>query len=322
MDRASDSLHFVISAPRSGSTWLARALNQHPMIYATENRLFGSFCELWKNNSGRMTPRITFDEYARAMAGHSFVNELGFENAKQFQDCFLPAYFEFLVGFQKKHSGKSIVVDKITPYLGTSEKVLELIHQYFPSAKIIQLLRDGRDVATSGVFDWLEREPKTSPRYRLFVDNEPDLVLPRFFDDDLLRTWCAYWTEPIQAISTHANEILTVRYESMLEDQSKELKTIFRYLDCEASDEIANQAVGAVTFQQLTGRTSGDALPLAKARKGVAGDWHNYFTKQDARLFGELADQELLQMGYESDNRWIDACPLRLNLHSTGCGET
>ena len=44
-------VHFVISAPRSGSTWLQRALNEHPQVFCTEHRLFGRFCEIWPNGS-------------------------------------------------------------------------------------------------------------------------------------------------------------------------------------------------------------------------------------------------------------------------------
>jgi hypothetical protein len=36
-------LHFLISAPRSGSTWLASTLDQHPEILGVEQRLYGGF---------------------------------------------------------------------------------------------------------------------------------------------------------------------------------------------------------------------------------------------------------------------------------------
>jgi len=111
---AKPEIHFVISAPRSGSTWLTTALNQHPEIFATEHRLFGDFCEVWQNNDGSTSPRITFDKYAQAFSVHYFYDAMGM-NRGEFLNAFEKSFANFLVGFATNRTDKKFVVDKITP---------------------------------------------------------------------------------------------------------------------------------------------------------------------------------------------------------------
>lgn len=313
-DHKTDAWHFVIASPRSGSTWLTRALNQHPNVMATENRLFGMFCEIWKNPSGKLAPRITADQYIRSFANHSFFHELGFADSATMQEAFAHEYFRFIGRFLREKSGKSTIVDKVTPYLGTSSKVLNQIAKYFPDARLIQLIRDGRDVAVSGVFDWIGRENEGSDRYRLFVEGDASVTVDRLFDDELLERWARYWTEPLQAMAANDVAPLQIRYEDMLANQADVLQSSFEYLGLEADPELATQCAAGVTFEKLTGRVSGQAQDLAKARKGIAGDWKNYFTRRDAEVYRELTGDLLQQLGYEPDKTWAEHCPVELNL--------
>ena len=306
--------HFVISSPRSGSTWLARALNQHPEILATENRLFGMFCEVWKNNNGKSAPRITADQFVRGLANHSFFGELGFESAKQMDNELFPALTKTLAEFLRQRSGKPVIVDKVTPYLGTSRQVLEKAACQFTDAKFVHLIRDGHDVAVSGVFDWVAREKEDSDRYKFFVQQDRTIELNRFFDDELLERWATYWKEPHAAFSELHNQfpperVVEVRYESMLQDQGLELQRIFTHLQVAGDAKVAESCAAAVTFEKTTQRSAGQADNLAKARKGIAGDWKRFFTRTDARQFQQLTGDLLQRLGYEKDDSWIDACP-------------
>lgn len=327
-DEGRPQVHFIISSPRSGSTWLANALNQHPQILATENRLFGQFHELWKNRNGRVAPRITADKYFQGVALHSFWNELKFDSAAAMSEALVQEWASCLTKFLAKRSGKSIIVDKVTPYLGTSVLVVSSIRKFFPAATIVELIRDGRDVATSGVFDWLGRQsPETDceqlrKRDQFFVDPVPGATLDRFFDDESLETWAQYWTDPLQALSADSDltsgqsprSKMTIRYEEMLDDQASSLRKLFDLFGADCSPGLAAECAQATSFEKTTGRMAGDAAPLSKSRRGVSGDWRNYFTRQDARLFWELAGKQMLATGYAIDDGWIESCPERLTL--------
>lgn len=305
-------MHFVVSSPRSGSTWLATALNSHPEVFATENRLFGNFCEVWPDNRGQRSVRITGDAFAEALAGSFFHAGLGW-NRKQFVDQFLRDYCGFVESFAQRHSGKAVIVDKVTPYLGTSELVLRQILHCFPEAKVIQLVRDGRDVAVSGAFDWLPREPAGSPRRAFYVERVAGARLTRFFDDELLATWRRYWTEPVEALR-QVQPDLTVHYEAMKRDQAGELVRLFGLLGVDADRAVAEQCAAAASFRAMTGRNPGEEQSLAKARKGIAGDWRNYFTRRDGEVFLELAGLHLVRLGYEADAGWVEGLPEDLEL--------
>ncbi len=225
-----------------------------------------------------------------------------------------------LVVFGLNTSGKSVLVDKVTPYLGTSGLVLRQIQHHYPKAKIIHLVRDGRDVVTSGTFDWITRTPPEADRFRFYVKREPDLVLSRFFDDQILDTWCRYWTEP-QAAAEHwrmkdefQHPWLTVHYEDMLEDQASQLAKIFDFLQVTSTPEIAQAAADSASFHKRTGRSRGHDEPTAKARKGVHGDWRNYFTRADADIFDAICGHWLYHHRYTADKTWIQNCPENLEL--------
>lgn len=306
---ANPELHFIISAPRSGSTWLTTALNQHPEIFATEHRLFGDFCEVWKNNDGSTSPRITFDKYAQAFSVHYFFEAMGMKRG-EFLDMFEKSFANFLVGFANRRTEKKFVIDKITPYPGTASMVVEKIRKLFPQSKIIQLIRDGRDVLTSGTYDWLLKDAEGTDRYRKHVDNEAGFELKRFFDDAVIEKWAGNWRETIDAFSGQKADA-QVRYESMKQDLAKEINRIVLAIGADpAGVEAASEKV---SFEQMTGRKEGDASqPTAKARKGVVGDWRGHFTKADGQLFDSICGSQLVNLDYESNRGWIDGLPAEL----------
>jgi len=301
-------IHFVISAPRSGSTWLARALNHHPAIFATEQRLFGNFCEMWPNNNGKLAPRITLDAYARAVSVHYF-RDAWTESREQFIDQFIREYCRFLLHFASSRTGKSIIVDKITPYPGTMHCVLEQIDKYFPDAKRIKLVRDGRDVLTSGTFDWLLKDGQGTERFKCFVEQDSSIELQRFFDDVSIRKWAENWRETVRELQRYDLEI---RFEGMQQNQPAVLSDIFELLEVSADEKRAAACAGAVTFEKITGRKQGQMEPTAKQRRGICGDWKRYFTRRDGELFHEIAGAELLSTGYVDTNDWFRECPEQL----------
>ena len=305
-------IHFLISAPRSGSTWLTTALNCHPEIFATEHRLFGNFAEIWHNNDGTTSPRLTFDSYANAFSVHYFFDELGL-NRDQFTEAFQKSFIDFLVSFAMQRKAAKVVVDKITPYPGTSALVVKRIRQLCPGARIMQLVRDGRDVVTSGTFDWLLKDAAGTDRYAYFVEQNHQANLARFFDDEAIIKWANNWRETVEIFEATPADT-QVRYENMTACLEDELAKVFEVLGVEELPEIGKRAKEVTSFESMSGRQAGDQDPTAKVRKGVVGDWRNYFTKTDAQLFDQIAGVQLYQLGYERDSNWINECPTQLDL--------
>lgn len=305
-------VHFIVSAPRSGSTWLMRALDAHPQVLATENRIFGQFCEIWPNDDGSATPRITLDKYVRALSEHVNLEGLGLSR-DSFENRLLGSLLERMLSFQLEESGKQCVVDKVTPYSGTASLVLESIGQYLPKAKVWQLVRDGRDVLTSSVFFWLQRGDKGAERYRYFIEGETERPLRRFFTDEDFDRWCPYWSGPIEAFSDCLPDAPLVRYETMLENQEGQLERICREIGVDCSASVLRECAGSASFSRMSGgRRRGEEAVTAPARKGIAGDWRRYFTRRDGELFDARAGGLLVRFGYEADRRWYENLPSEL----------
>ncbi len=316
-------IHFIFAAPRSGTTWLARALNHHPALFATEQRLFGNFGELWQDADGSRRARQTWDFWLQNFCHFYQEGLLGQHPTDEAKRDFLhqltSSTCQYLIDFGLRNSGKRLVVDKVTPYLGTAGRVLKNISEFFPAAKIIHLIRDGRDVATSGAFDWLNRSDPSSEAYQYFVSKSRPDFPTRLFENAFLEDWCRYWKEPAAALDFRlkqgdfADTVLVVRYEDMLVDQARELQRICQFLEVDDSADICRSCRDAVTFEKITQRKQGVEVATAKARKGICGDWKNYFTRSDAELYQSQCGHWLHYYGYSRGQGWVAECAERLS---------
>lgn len=303
---------FIYSSPRSGSTWLCTALNRHPKILATEQRLFGKFCEIWPNGDQTHSPRITFDAYIDTLAMHYRIDQLQVPT-RQFKRQVFKSWCRLLRQYGLANAGKTIAIDKVTPYPGTSSRVLAGIQDFFPQAKLIYLIRDGRDVITSGFFDWLPRRDPQSVPYRVFVNEQTDLPLRRLFDDTFLINWAMDWAETQTTLSHAQLTHMPISFEQMASDLPSTLRTVFDYLEVEFSQSLLEEIDRQTSFSSLTGRSPGDARHLEKMRNGVSGDWKRWFTRRDAEIFCEYAGNTLQDLGYESDDSWTRRLPEELS---------
>jgi hypothetical protein len=126
--------------------------------------------------------------------------------------------------------------------------------------------------------------------------------------------------QPIRSLAEQRATAWTVRYEDMLADQARVLSGFFSRLGVGTDPAILRECVETARFEVMSGgRSRGDLDATAKVRRGVAGDWRNYFTREDGLLFQRLAGDELRRMGYESDDAWTLDLPDELCLSSPPC---
>ena len=55
----------------------------------------------------------------------------------------------------------------------------------------------------------------------------------------------------------------------------------------------------------MTKRESGVENRSSHLRKGVAGDWQNYFNAESREIFDYYAGHHLIRLGYEEDRSWV-----------------
>lgn len=301
--------HFLISAPRSGSTWLQTMFNAHPKLVCVERRLFGNYADLVLDD-GIKTPRlrVTLDKYVQSLLLHHGYPQ---KEHKKLTNIFIDS----LLKAEQNELGKRHVVDKITPYVHTSQRVVEQIQNYFPKSKVIFLVRDGRDVLTSGVFHWFNKQPANAnlsdfekKRRAYFINGEGQRP-NRFFQDHEIEQWANEWQQPLQTIESvqekHKVEIIT--YENMLEDPQTVLRSCFQFFKVNRSEKTLIACLQAGKFKAMSqGRERGESKANAHVRKGVSGDWKNYFTYQDGKMFHEIAGKMLMKYGYVASSKWYE----------------
>jgi hypothetical protein len=325
LDSELPTFHFLIAAPRSGTTWLKRALNSHPEVFCTENRLFGNYCDiLYENDTTESRLRVTLDKYAVSFLKHYEC----LHKKDDMENIILNEMIHAIRKITQINTTKRIWVDKITPYPYTAEVVASHIQTFFPDSKIILLIRDGRDVATSGVFHWLtktqknhidENESIERIRREFFLQKKNGAALTKFFSKADIELWCRSWIEPIQIFDNLKRRrfVLTISYEDMISDIRSVLLRIFSFLQTDCSQKIVNKCQRKSTFETMTGgRKPGDMVPHAHIRKGITGDWKNYFTRADGEYFHRLAGKYLIQNGYAADSSWYNSLPLKLQLQA------
>ena len=137
---------------------------------------------------------------------------------------------------------------------------------------------------------------------------------PLFVRESLRRPFSEVNSEPwhrhVQRWAESGRPELTVHYEAMLEDPQRELtRLIQNRLAAPVPAEQIEEAVEQGRFEKVTGRARGSEDPTQFARKGVAGDWLNWFDYQSAAEFDEIAGEALVSTGYlqaAEKGRWFE----------------
>ena len=186
------------------------------------------------------------------------------------------------------------------------------------------LMRDGRDVMTSYWF-YRIRNIKTKKSYNynqqhrelqrvLGGDYDPDN--PSAHLADFMRhefshphgapqDWGAFyqsWYNP-----ERCPWIAYLRYEDLLTEPVDTLKRAIEHITGESAEMARiERAVEHFSMAKDTGRKPGEEARTSFIRKGIAGDWKNYFTPEIARVFDELAGETLIKLGYEEDRSWVE----------------
>jgi len=100
------------------------------------------------------------------------------------------------------------------------------------------------------------------------------------------------------------SEDLLVRYEDLIKDEHAGFKEIISYCDIRVSDAAVNAAIDLHSFEKKAGRKPGEEDVNSHHRKGVSGDWQNYFDQKLTRQFKDRYGDVIIQTGYEKDANW------------------
>lgn len=317
-------IFFVVGRGKSGTSWLMRALDEHPEVLCKgEGRFFGGTTQV-----GRVDGRSMF----AALLSSPELREWAFKSAwtrgadfAEEMESITGAAVERLLRSRAAAEGKVIAGDK-TPLYGQGE-VIAQIARACPGARVIHIIRDGRDVAVSAVHHVWNRPDRGGKelnseftakrdRYRTGeIDPEADAesIFPPDFLENAAQRWATITRETVAEGKRLLGEgYMEIRYEDMLDDAGAELTRAFTLLGADTSPEIVDRCAERTSFERMSrgrsgrrkARTRGSEDSSSFFRKGVAGDWKNAFTSADREIYKRVAGDLLIDLGYESGLDW------------------
>jgi hypothetical protein len=310
---------FVVGRARSGTTWLRSVLNSHPEIMCWgEGRFFErsferrDFEDLRPRN---MPPSSLYRAILQSRLLRAWIDDSVWARGKETDghlDNLTRLAVDYFLAEQLSKTNKRIVGDK-TPFV--SAEIVEEISTIYPEARVIHIIRDGRDVAVSlmhhmwnnaksegGVYDLEPEELEKRYAYRAGTLGPPADSL--FTKERLIRIATDWRTEVGKATKDGpallGSNYAEVRYEDLLERPVEETRRLITFLGAtNSSEDVARGCTESAGFERHTSRKRGQEDSSSRYRKGVAGDWRNVFTEEDQRTFMEVAGTLLVKLGYE-----------------------
>jgi hypothetical protein len=107
---------------------------------------------------------------------------------------------------------------------------------------------------------------------------------------DAQRSWLEGCDDP---------RIKILRYEDLAEDEASFLVALFSHCDIDVSRSEVDELVKRNGFKAMTHREQGQEDQHEHLRKGISGDWQNYFDDQIKAKFDDVTIDLLDSLGYD-----------------------
>jgi Sulfotransferase family len=271
---------FLVGCPRSGTTLLQRMLDHHPQLAVANDTHF--IPHGVDRKTVEIDPPLTAVIVERVRTYRRF-HRLGVtDEAVAAAASRARTYSEFVRGLYDELAsarGKPLAGDKTPSYV----RQLPLLHALFPSARVVHIIRDGRDTALSAL-EWAA-ETKGPSKLPLWQD-EPVGV-------------CALWwrrhvrTGMADGARMGPSRYYEVRYERVVADAERELRLVAAFLGLVYAPEMATFYVGKTRFDPGLSAKHAWLPPTPGLR-----DWRSDMGERDIALFEALAGDLLDQLGY------------------------
>lgn len=97
---------------------------------------------------------------------------------------------------------------------------------------------------------------------------------------------------------------LFIRYEELPANEHKVFQSIIDYCEINVDPQVLYYIIENNRFINVTGCAPGMEDVSAHQRKGIAGDWKNYFSSRIKDEFKNRFGSHLIQTEYENDTGW------------------
>ena len=297
---------FILGHARSGTTLLMRLARLHPEVHCNYQAHFFTRKPLLKS----LVDSAEIEEWLTRKSNR-------WNHGRDLSPLVLRAAADFIMERDAVREGKRIVGDK-SPSSVIHGQVVRDMHSLYPDAKIVNIVRDGRDVLISERFRNFVEESKflTAEDKRIIADLKVDPApfsdgRRSIFTETFIRSIASRWVNDLTETDAEATKLYdgnyhTLRYEDLLTNPFEEMKKLWAFLGVK---EISNSLEAGVKAEMSSNpdgewqaqRNEGIASFLPK---GQAGNWQRLFTARDKTQFKEIAGEMLVRWGYEKDGNW------------------
>jgi hypothetical protein len=317
-----ETVFFLVGEMRSGTSWLRRTLSAHPeVVCGHEASFFGRHYDheeitVYPGPVSSFTRALAISDELRIWHGLPW-NQWTDDFEEDVRNL-TRLSIDYFLSKEVARTGKRVVGDKSPQHTEN----LDEIHEIYPDARIIHVVRDGRDVAVSAIHHWWRlAQDRTGGMFELTPEEiairdsylqgrEGFLASGRsIFTEERLGQLARRWSYRIgkarrDGVALYGDRYLELRYEDLLGDPSPNLRRVFELLDVRSEDSIIERCIRAGRFDRATSRQPGQEDASSFFRKGVAGDWRNVFTEGDREVYNEFAGQRLIELDYEKSDDW------------------
>jgi hypothetical protein len=315
----STPVFFVTGLGKSGTRWLTKILDAHPEVLCKgEGRFFSAGwmrADLDPANESALPNSLyyalTHSEHLRLWIERSVWSRDG--DPEEHINALMRLATEYFLTAELSKTGKRLVGDK-SPLL--DEGFMQEVDVVYPGARVIHIIRDGRDRTVSSMHrgwrranqGYLHRlSPEELARGKALREGrEPTGALTEGWLRQAARHWRLLVGRAVEdGPALLGSDYTEVRYEDLLVRPNEEVKRLLGFLGVDTDESLVEHCVSSASFERLSrGRRRGQEDPSSFYRKGVAGDWKYLFDEHDKQIYKEEAGELLIRLGYEKNDGW------------------
>lgn len=297
---------FILGHARSGTTLLVRLARLHPEVHCSYQAHFFTRRPLLKSLVD--TPEA--EEWLKRRSNR-------WNGGRDLSPLVLRAAADFIMEREAAREGKRIVGDK-SPSSTIHGEAVRGMHAVYPDARLVYIVRDGRDVLISERFRNLVEESKflTDEDRRIVealkkdtsqFENGSRSIFTETFIRRVAKGWVADLSEiDAQGRRLYGKNYLSLRYEDLLEDPFREIARLWKFLGAKkapaAIEKKVRTEMASNPDEEWQSRRNEDIASFLP--KGQAGNWQRLFTARDRAVFKEIAGAMLVKWRYEKDLNW------------------
>ncbi len=297
---------FIYGHARSGTTLLTRLVRLHPEVHCNYQAHFFTRRPLLKSLVN--TPDA--EEWLARKSNR-------WNEGRDLSAIMLRAAADFVMEREAAREGKRIVGDK-SPLSNILGQAVRETYSIYPDAKLVYIVRDGRDVLISERFrNFVEESRFLSREDRRILDElrkNPEAFAGgsrSIFTEPFIRRLAGAWATDLSEVEAEGNRLcpgkfLTLRYEDLLNRPYEQLCRVWGFLGASEPDSPLERSIAAEMssnpdeeWQSQRSRDIATFLP-----KGQAGNWRTLFSPADKAVFKQIAGDALIKWGYEKDASW------------------